>query len=198
MILTYISREPLGIEDSTNEFIQSKKSEEDSNTNAVMAPARREAEKVNQDLDTSEDDRDKPLTILQLSPRKRPAVQDDPLLPSSSARPDVLLCTRRLSNKRPMTLDSTSEEQQNKKRKHEFKAAEEVPIVPKKEPNARPRLPSSRPQTRMVKPRSNSGSTLRTASSSSSGPKLPTREFRKAKRIVSQPAVFNPGTGWND
>ncbi len=78
MILTYISREPLGIEDSTNEFIQSKKSEEDSNTNAVMAPARREAEKVNQDLDTSEDDRDKPLTILQLSPRKRPAVQDDP------------------------------------------------------------------------------------------------------------------------
>ncbi len=56
-----------------------------------------------------------------------------------------------------MTLDSTSEEQQNKKRKHEFKAAEEVPIVPKKEPNARPRLPSSRPQTRMVKPRSNSG-----------------------------------------
>ena len=194
MILTCLSSEPLGIQNSTNESTQLKKSEEISNTDTIMEHPRTE---VNQNMDINEDDRDQPLTLSQLSPRKKSNVQNNPLPPSQSANVDVLPSAIPPSNKRPMTLEPASEEHQKKKPKRpEFKAEEAA--APRKEPTAKPRLPSSRLQTRTVKPRSNSGSSLKAASSSKSGPKLPTREIRKAKRIVSQPSVFNPGTGWND
>ena len=188
------SSEPLVIQNSTNEFIQPKNSEENANTDTVMEHPRTETKKVNQDVGISEDDRDQPLTLSQLSPRKGTTVQNNPLPSSRTANLDVLPSAIRPSNKRPMTLDPASEGPQKKKPKHpEFKAE-----VPKKEASAKPRLPSSRLQIRTAKPRSNSGSALKADSSSRSGPKLPTRETRKAKRIVSQPSIFNPGTGWND
>ena len=84
MTLTRLSSEPLGIQNLTNEFTQPKKSEETSNTDTVMEHPQTEAKKVR------EDERDQPLTLSQLSPRKKSAVQNNPLLPSQSANLDVL------------------------------------------------------------------------------------------------------------
>jgi len=137
MILTRLSSEPLGIQNLTNEFTQPKKSEETSNTDTVM-----EAKKVR------EDERDQPLTLSQLSPRKKSAVQNNPLLPSQSANLDVLPSAIRPSNKRPMTSEPASEEHTKKPKCPEVKAE----VAPKKKPTAKPRLPSSRLQTYTVKP----------------------------------------------
>jgi len=155
--------------------------------------------------DDIEDDRSKPLTLSQLSPRKQQAQNNvKPPMPitSNDVSPPLPM---RPAFKRPI-VESAPEERRSKKSKSDEPKTKDRPTKPipsKGKPNSNSRVQSgpSKPQSRKPSATlssSGSGSRLKKSDSSVSKP----AGIRRTKsRIVSsgnQAAVFNPGTGWND
>ncbi len=166
------------------------------------APSQMPSEVANDDI---QDDRDKPLTLSQLSPRK--------LARTTSPVPETSVVDRapnmspvRPANKRRVAIESSSDEPKLKKSKgDDFKTDGRAVTASRSNSQiiSKPRLPSTRMQKQGLKSSINSrfasSSRVRSVSSSVSGPSG--RSIRKAKnRIIStgKAPAFNPGTGWND
>lgn len=163
-------------------------------------------ERIGEDVDDTEDDRSKPLTLSQLSPRKQQGTQDavkrsgtDLSAPSPT----------RTATKRPMTTPSTSEEPKLKRSKGDKPETTErlmKPTVSKGRLVSKPRIPSSRTQPQSRKPSATlsglgSSSSLKPSSNVAAIAPKPAGLRRTKSRIVSastQTSVFNPSTGWND
>jgi len=162
----------------------------------------------NKEMADIEDDRSKPLTLSQLSPRKQQARDNAKLpMPITTSGTNVSPPSpMRPAPKRPIA-ESAPEERKLKKSKGDDPEINErptKPIVSKAKSNSKSRVQSGSSKPSSRKPSatlSGSGSSSRLKKSDSNLVSKPAGFRRTNSRIVSsgkQAAVFNPGTGWND
>ena len=162
------------------------------------APSQLPSEVAN---DNIQDDRDKPLTLSQLSPRKLAGTTSVPQTSVVGRAPNM--SPVRSANKRRVLIEPSSDEPKLKKNKGDDSVTDGRAVTASRSNLQVIAKPSARMQKQGLKSSMNSrtasSSRVRSISSSVSGPSG--RSIRKAKnRVIStgRTPAFEPGTGWND
>lgn len=160
--------------------------------------------------DGIQEDRDAPLTLSQLSPRKLlvGARTNSPVPQASVVDCSSNMSDMRPTSKRPMADESNSEGPKLKKSKGDDSKTDKRGVITSHSnqlANSKPRLPLTSMQKQKprsyTKPRFPSNSRIRSVSSSSTvlGPSGKAIRKRKDRAIsAGKLPAFDPGTGWND